>query len=107
MLSTWASEGLRLGGPTNFTMVGLLQAANGNYKGTDLYFSGVGSTLPPIAGLDEVQEVALGLLNISDAAEMAVMEIDERSLIMKRWWSDRISVSWHWLECTASLRKQG
>ncbi len=82
MLSGWAADGLRLDGPTNLTMVGLLQAVNGDFDGETLYYSGISANLPSLSGLEEVQAVALGLVNLSDAAELAVMEIDERSLVM-------------------------
>ncbi|MCS5534992.1 MAG: hypothetical protein NZ802_03985, partial [Candidatus Poseidoniales archaeon] len=63
MLSSWAADGLRLTGPTNLTMVGLLQAVNGNFDGETLYYTGIDATLPALAGLEELQEVALGLVN--------------------------------------------
>jgi len=82
LLSGWAVDGLQLNGSTNLTMVSLLKAANGDFDGDRLFYSGNNSSLPEITGLEEVQQVALGLVNISTATEMAVMEDDERSLIM-------------------------
>jgi putative ABC transport system permease protein len=82
MLTAWSATGVAITPPANLSLLGLLPAARGYDEPLQLNYSSAVPPLPAPPGQPGLDDLSIGIINVSDAEALLLMEEPVRTSVL-------------------------